>query len=261
MKVVIFCGGQGMRIREYSDKIPKPLIPVGGNVPILINIMKYYSFFGHKEFILCLGYMSDVIKDYFVNYKEYKANNFVLKGNNKKIELLDSDMDDWTITFVDTGINVNIGTRLYKVKEFLDNDECFLASYGDVLTDINQNEMIEKFTKAKKVASFVASKPSQTYHVTSIDENDIVKDIYPMRTSNIWINGGFFVLHREIFNYMEYGEELVEEPFRRLIHEKKLMAYPYKGFWASMDTFRDKQMLDNMYQQGNTPWMVWKNSV
>ena len=259
MKVVIFCGGEGMRIREYSDKVPKPLIPVGSNTPILINIMKYYAHFGHKDFILCLGHKSEAIKDYFVKYEQYKTNNFVLKGNNKNIELLNSDMDDWTITFVDTGINVNIGTRLQKVKKFLADDKMFLASYGDVLTDISIDKMIKKFQHDNKIASFVACKPSQTYHVTSLDENDVVQDIFPMKTSNIWINGGFFILRKEIFNYMERGEELVEEPFQRLIKEKKLRAYPYNGFWASMDTFKDKQILDNLYKRGDTPWMVWKS--
>jgi glucose-1-phosphate cytidylyltransferase len=256
MKVVIFCGGQGMRIREYSEKIPKPLIPIG-NTPILLNIMKYYSYFGHKEFILCLGHMGDVIKDYFVNYKEYKSNNFVLKGNGGDVDLLSSDIHDWTITFVDTGVNVNIGTRLQKVKPFLKDEETFFATYGDALTDLDLNLMLDSFNKNNKTASFLACKPSQSYHIVSLKSNNDVEDISPMKTSDLWINGGFFILRKEIFDAMESGDELVEEPFKRLIRKNMLAAHPFTGFWASMDTFKDKQTLDNLYKKGEAFWEVW----
>jgi len=258
MKVVIFCGGQGMRIREYSEKIPKPLIPVGNNTPILLNIMKYYAFLGHKEFILALGYKSEVIKEYFVNYKEYESNNFIMKGNKGDIELLNTDLDDWKITFVDTGINANIGTRLQHIKTFIGDDDIFLASYGDCLTNINLNPVIEDFSKSNKIATFLAGRPSQSYHIVKMDDNNQINDIVPMKFSNLWINGGFFILRRQIFDYIEEGEELVEEPFKRLLRENKLSVYTYDGFWASMDTFKDKQILDAIYFNGGAPWEIWK---
>ncbi len=257
MKVVIFCGGKGMRIRDYSDRVPKPLVPIGYDTPILINIMKYYAFFGHKEFILCLGYQGNVIKDYFVNFKEYKSNDFVLKGNSGKIELFNSDLDDWKITFIDTGLNSNIGTRLRLVKHLID-DEIFLASYGDCLTDVDLNTLIENFRKENAVASFVAARPFQSYHIVQMNEVGKIMGILPMNSSNLWINGGFFIMRNQIYDYINENEELVEEPFQRLLSEEKLLAYPYEGFWASVDTFKDKQILDEMYLNGNTLWEVWK---
>lgn len=249
-----------MRIREYSDKVPKPLIPVGNSTPILVNIMKYYAHFGHTDFVLALGYMGEAIKDYFVNYKEYKSNNFILKGNTGKIELLNSDLDEWKITFVETGINSNIGTRLRLLKPFIGNDDIFLASYGDCLTDLDLNPIIEDFSKNDAVASFLACRPFQSYHIVNLDEDSKIKDILPMRSSHLWINGGFFILRRRIFDYMEEGDELVEEPFKRLLNENKLAAHPYEGFWASMDTFKDKQILDEMYLKGEAPWEVWNRT-
>ncbi len=258
MKVVLFCGGQGMRIREYSERVPKPLIPVGNNTPILVNIMKYYAHFGHTDFILALGYMGEAIKDYFVDYKEYKSNNFILKGNTGNMELLNTDLDDWKITFVDTGINSNIGTRLQFVKDFIGSDKIFLASYGDCLTDIELNPIIEQFSRTNMIACFLACRPFQSYHIVDLDGDSKIVDILPMRSSHLWINGGFFVLRNEIFDYMEEGDELVEKPFKRLLKEKRLSAHPYEGFWASMDTFKDKQILDEMYLKGDARWEVWK---
>lgn len=257
MKVVLFCGGLGMRLREYSDKVPKPMVPIGYR-PILWNIMKYYAHYGHKDFILCLGHQADVIKNYFVNYDETISNDFVFKKGGKNIDLLSTDIDDWTITFVDTGINSNIGMRLMKVKEHLEGEEVFLANYSDGLTDLNLEEMTSWFeNQTDKVASFVAHQPTHSFHVVKREEDGLVKSISHIGSSGLYINTGYFILRKEIFDYMEYGDELVNQPFQRLIKKKKLVSWDHQGFWASMDTYKDKQTLDEAYAQGKAPWEVW----
>lgn len=256
MKVVLFCGGLGARIREYSDAVPKPMIPIGYR-PLLWHVMKYYAHYGHKDFILCLGYKGDVIKNYFLKYDECVSNNFVLSNGGKQLQLLNSDIHDWNITFVDTGLPSNIGQRLKAVEPYLQGEAMFLANYSDGLTDQPLPEHIAHFEKRKKVGSFLAVPPPQSYHVVSF-EGDEVKGIAPINQAGIWINGGFFVFRSEIFDYLKEGEELVDQPFKRLIQKNQLLAHPYEGFFACMDTFKDKQRLEDLYTSGNAPWEVWK---
>jgi glucose-1-phosphate cytidylyltransferase len=256
MKVVLFCGGLGMRLREYSDAIPKPMVTVGYR-PILWHVMKYYAHYGHKDFILCLGYKADIIKNYFLNYDECVSNNFVLSNGGKKLQLLNSDIHDWNITFLDTGIASNIGQRLMAVQPYLEGESVFLANYSDGVSDLPLPEYLRHFRDRGKVASFVSVRPPHSYHIVSAD-GDVVNQIQHINKSSIRINGGFFVLRTDIFDYMKSGEELVEEPFQRLIDEEQLIAYPYNGFWASMDTFKDKQQLEDLYTRGEAPWEVWK---
>lgn len=257
MKVVLFCGGQGMRLREYSEKIPKPMVPIGYR-PILWKIMKYYAHFGHKDFILCLGHKADTIKKYFVEYDETISNDFVFTQGGKNIEMLNTDINDWRITFVDTGISSNIGMRLMKVREHLEGEEMFLANYSDGLSDLDLNKMIKWFSSQKdKVASFVAYQPTQSFHVVTREDGGIVKNISHIGNSGLYVNTGYFVLRKDIFDYIEWGDELVSEPFQRLISEKKLTSWEHKGFWASMDTYKDKQTLDEAHSKGNAPWEVW----
>jgi glucose-1-phosphate cytidylyltransferase len=256
MKVVLFCGGLGTRMRDYSETIPKPMVPIGYR-PIIWHVMKYYAHYGHKDFILCLGYKADVIKNYFRNYDECVSNDFVLSGGGKKLELLNSDIDDWRITFVDTGLNSNIGMRLKAVEKHLQTEEVFLANYTDGLSDVDLDDIVEKFLNSKSLASFVSVKPKASFHMVTVDEEGIVKSIEHIAKCGARINGGFFVLRREIFQYMREGEELVEEPFRRLIGAGRLSSYAHDGFWACMDTFKEMQQLDDLYGRGNAPWMVW----
>ncbi len=258
MKVVLFCGGQGIRLREYSDQVPKPMVNVGYR-PILWNIMKYYAHFGHKDFILCLGYKADYIKNYFLNYDETLSNDFVFKNSGKEIELQNSDIHDWKITFVDTGLNTNIGTRLLKVKEYLKDDEVFLANYSDGVTDLNLPAMINWFNEKKdKIAAFMSYQSFQSFHFVDKDEDGTVNKISQTGSSSLLVNTGFFILRNKIFDYMEYGDELVDQPFKRLINEKRLISWEHKGFWISMDTFKDKRTIDDIYERGNPPWEVWK---
>jgi glucose-1-phosphate cytidylyltransferase len=258
MKVVLFCGGQGTRLREYSETIPKPMVKIGYR-PILWNVMRYYAHFGIKDFILALGYKGDVIKNYFVNYDETISNDFVYMRGGREIELLASDIDDWRITFVDTGMHSNIGMRLLKVREHLEGEEVFMANYADGLTDLDLSVMIDGFaSRPEMVGSFMMYRPTDSFHVVQAEPCGLVKSIHPISKSKMWYNTGYFLLRPEIFDYMNYGEELVEEPFQRLITERRLWAYNHEGFWQSMDTFKDKMLLDELESKGNTYWEVWK---
>ena len=257
MKVVLFCGGLGMRLKEYSENIPKPMVNIGYR-PILWYIMKYYAHYGHKDFILCLGHGGDVIKNYFLNYNECLSNNFVLSNGCKEVKLLNRDIHDWTITVVDTGLNSNIGQRLRAVEKYMEKDEVFFANYADGLTDLPLKDYIEYFVKRNKIAGFLSVKPRQSFHVVAMKNDEEVAEIQHISRSGIWVNGGYFIFKREIFNYINDGEELVNEPFQRLIKGGQLVTYRYDGFWVGMDTFKDKQLLDDMYARGDTPWEVWK---
>jgi len=257
MKVVLFCGGEGIRLRDYSDQIPKPMITIGYR-PILWNIMKYYATHGHKDFILCLGYRADVIKNYFLHYDETISNDFVYAKGGRNIELVNSDIEDWKITFVDTGMNATIGMRLMKVREYLKDEKMFLANYSDGLTDLHLPDMIEWFEKEKeKTAAFMAYQPTQSFHIVQRGDDGVVNKISHIGSSGLHINTGYFIFRSEIFDSMEYGDDLVDQPFNRLIKRNKLIAWEHKGFWASMDTFKDKKNLDDIYAQGNAPWEVW----
>lgn len=258
MKVVLFCGGLGMRLRDYSDSIPKPMAEIGYR-PILWHIMKYYAHFGHKDFILCLGYRGDVIKNYFLNYNECVSNDFVLTKGSRDPKLLNRDIDDWTISFVDTGLSSNIGQRLRAVRKHLEGEEVFMANYADGLTDLHLPDLIRRFRERDKTAIFAAVKPKYSFHVVSIKDEDQVSGIQHLTNSGLWINGGFFVFKKEIFDYFSGDEELVEEPFQRLIAKGELITYKHDGFWASMDTFKDMQHLVDLYQKGHAPWQVWNS--
>jgi glucose-1-phosphate cytidylyltransferase len=257
MKVVLFCGGLGMRLRDYSD-LPKPLVDVGER-PILWHLMRYYAHYGHKEFILCLGHGAQRIKDYFLQYDECSTNDFVLSQGGSKVELLNTDIDDWTITFVDTGASSLIGERLRQVERFLGDDEYFLANYADGLSDLPLDEYVEDFVARDKTACFLSVPAPHTFHIVHADEENHVTQMEHVSRSPVRINAGFFVLRRSIFDVIEPGDELVLEPFDRLIKERELLAVPYDGFWRNMDTFKDKIQLDEIYAAGSPPWKVWNH--
>ncbi|HMA54427.1 MAG TPA: sugar phosphate nucleotidyltransferase, partial [Acidobacteriota bacterium] len=237
--------------------IPKPMVQIGYR-PILWNVMRYYAHFGHKEFILCLGHRGDLIKKYFVNYDECVSNDFVLTRGGKDLDLLSSDIDEWKITFVDTGMNANIGQRLCAVRKYLEGDDVFLANYADGLTDLDFSAYLDRFLAKDKVASFLAVKPTQSFHVVTIKNHSQVASISPLGESGIWINSGYFIFRKEIFKYIREGEELVKEPFRRLIAAKKIMTHKHEGFWMAMDTFKDKLFFDEMVAKDDVPWEVWR---
>lgn len=257
MKVVLFCGGLGTRLRDYSRDVPKPLVPIGHR-PILWHVMKYYAHFGHKDFILCLGYMGDLIKQYFLSGQGSIADDFVLSDGGKTIELVKSDSADWRITCIDTGLRTSIGTRLKLVEPYLAGEEMFFANYTDGLTNMPLGQQLAAFRESGKTGCFMASRPSQTFHVVSFRDNDSsVESIRYVKDCDIWINSGYFIFTKDIFKYIDKGEDLVLEPFQRLIADDQLMAYKYEPFWA-MDTFKEQQELTDMVMEGNAPWQVWQ---
>jgi glucose-1-phosphate cytidylyltransferase len=256
MKVVLFCGGLGMRMRDYTEIVPKPMVTIG-NKPILWYLMKYYAHFGYKDFILCLGYKSEVIKRFFLEYKEAVANDFVFSQGGNRIQLLNTDIQDWKITFVDTGLASNIGQRLMAVKNYLQGQDIFLANYSDGLTDLHLPKMLAYFRGQNRTACLLSVRSSQRFHVVEAAKNGLVTNIKNIGQSNLRINGGFYILKNDIFDHLKKGEDLVDEPFMRLIKKKQLSAYAYDGFWAAMDTFKDRQFFEEIYSRGETPWEVW----
>jgi glucose-1-phosphate cytidylyltransferase len=259
MKVVLFCGGAGMRLRGYADDVPKPMVQIG-NRPILWHLMKYYAHFGHKDFILCLGYQGNAIKDYFLHYDESVSNDFVWSNGGKQVQFLNRDIDDWTITFAETGATSNIGQRLKAVESHLHGEDMFFANYGDGLSDAPLPAVLDTFQRSKAVASLLLVQPTASFDLVKAGPEGMVNEICPLTSSDTWINGGFFVLRKEIFRYIQPGEELVREPFQRLIQKQALLAYKYTGFWQCMDTFKDKQRLEEL-NQGGAPWKVWNHGA
>lgn len=254
MQVVLFCGGLGTRIREYSEAVPKPMIPVGHR-PILWHLMKSYSQHGHNDFLLCLGFKGDVIKNFFLRQRPEDSNDCIVSEGGRKIELIGQPEEAWRVTLIDTGMWRSVGERLWAVRHHI-HDEIFLANYSDGLSDVDLGPMIQHFRASRKVACFLAVHPPLLYHLAQFDERGAVRSLKTANTSDLWINGGFFVFRREIFDYMRDGEDLVVEPFERLIREGKLMAYRHEGFWQSMDNMKDRQIFEDLILSGRTPWLL-----
>jgi glucose-1-phosphate cytidylyltransferase len=257
VKVVLFCGGFGTRLREHSETVPKPMIPLGYR-PILWHVMKYYAHYGHTEFILTLGYQADVIKSFFLDYEEAVSNDFVMSGSGRQIDYVSTDLDDWRITFADTGIYSTVAERLQAVRPYLGDDEVFLANYADGLTDLPLDEYVDGFLRSDDIAKMLLVQPPLTYHSVATDAEGSVTGIEPIADSDLWINGGYYVMRSEIFDYMEPGDDIPLEVFSRLLEAGRLSTEKYRGFWAPMDTFKDKMRLDEMVSAGDAPWEVWK---
>ncbi|MFT4124629.1 MAG: glucose-1-phosphate cytidylyltransferase [Gordonia sp. (in: high G+C Gram-positive bacteria)] len=258
MKVVLFCGGYGMRMRNSPvDDIPKPMQMVGPR-PLIWHVMRYYAHFGHKDFILCLGYGARHIKDYFLSYNEAESNDFVLRGGD--VQLLGSDISDWSITFVDTGLETRIGERLRRVAHLLDGEGHFLANYADVLTDAPLDAMIDEVKTAGAAASMVVVRPVSTFHCVDVDDSGMASAITPVSEFPIWENGGFFVLTPEVFDHIPENGCLVEDACTALAARGRLYAYRLDGFWKSADTFKERAELDQRYAAGDRPWMVWEDA-
>ena len=257
MKVVLFCGGAGMRLRGYSEDVPKPMVTVGAR-PILWHVMKYYAHHGHKDFIICLGYKGSAIKNYFLEYEESVSNDFVFSQGGRQLEFMQRDIDDWRITFVDTGPRSTIGDRLRLIEPHLDGDDIFLASYSDGLTDHPLPQMIDEFSRRDAYASFLSVQPAtSSLDTVQLGKDDLVTSIRCMKDADIWVNGGYFILRKDVFRYLNPGEEFVYEPMQRMITEGKVWSPRYSGFWQCMDTFKDKQILDELEASGRAPWCVW----
>lgn len=259
MKVVLFCGGYGMRMRNTADDlVPKPMQLVGPR-PLIWHVMRYYAHFGHTDFVLCLGYGAQHIKNYFLNYHETESNDFVIRGG--EVELLGADMREWSITFVDTGLESAIGERLRRVRPYLDGDEYFLANYADVLSDAPMNDVIDRVRETGAAASMLLVPPQSSFHCVDVDGADKVTGIIPVSEFPIWENGGYFVLTQEVFDHLPPGGDLVADACTALSKEGKLLGYKHSGFWKPADTFKERADLDAAYARGERPWMVWKAPV
>jgi len=256
MKVVLFCGGLGMRMRDGVSSGPKPMAMIGER-PMLWHVMRYYAHFGHSDFVLCLGYGASYVKDFFLNYDETRSNDFVLERGDRNAKLFKTDISDWRITFVDTGLNSPIGERLRRVQRFVQDEPMFLANYADVFTNAPLTEMIARFEASRAVASLLAVPPTSSHHVVDIAEDGLISKVTPMQDLLQWENGGYFVLRPEIFDHLNEGEDLVENAIVRLVPQGRVLAYPWKGYWSPADTVKERAQLEEMYRQGNCPWMIW----
>ncbi|MFI9508156.1 glucose-1-phosphate cytidylyltransferase [Nocardia sp. NPDC052566] len=255
MKVVLFCGGYGMRMRNGSDDtVPKPMQMVGPR-PLIWHVMRYYAHYGHKDFILCLGYGGNHIKDYFLTYQEERSNDFVIRRG--RVELLQADISDWTITFVDTGIESSIGERLRRVREHVAGEEYFLANYADVLTDAPLDRIVSGFAASGAAAAMTIVPPQSSFHCVDVNSAGEIKTITPVSQMRIWENGGYFVLTQDVFALLPPGGCLVEDACGALAAEGRLFGYQHLGFWKPADTFKERAELDEGYRRGDRPWMVW----
>jgi len=248
-KVVIFCGGEGTRIRELSEKIPKPLISIDGE-PIIMHIMKHYAKYGIKDFILCLGYKKSMFKDHFIRRSNIGDGDLSIL-NGKVIKEHDTKMLDWNVTLIDTGENSCIGERLLEVKKHLINEEHFFVTYGDALSDVNPLESLDVLRSNKSlVASITGVAPNHSFHLIKSDESGMVADIYDTKKSDVWVNGGFMCMTPLIFDYLNPGEELVVEAFARLIEKDKLHVINHHGYFYAMDTYKDYLELTKVFESG-----------
>lgn len=256
MKVVLFCGGLGMRMREGAASAPKPMAMIGDR-PLLWHVMRYYAHFGHTDFVLCLGYGAAAVKDYFLHYDETLSNDFTLAKGGRDVQLFSSDITDWNITFIDTGLHASIGERLMRVRRHVENEPMFLANYADTLTDAPLPDMIERFRASQATASLLAVPVQSTHHVIDITDGDEVTRVRPIRELMQWENGGYFVLRPEIFDVLREGEDMVPHGFERLLPERRLMAQRFTGFWRAADTFKDRAELEDLFNSARCPWMLW----
>jgi len=259
MRVVLFCGGQGLRMRGATGGgVPKPMVPLGGR-PLLWHVMRYYAHWGHKDFILCLGHGGEAIKEYFVAREGWRSGDFVLNPGREPEPLGRDDARGWRIAFVDTGAEANIGERLLAVRPHLRGDETFLANYSDGLTDYPLPELIEDARTRGSVGAFLAARPNSSFHFVEQEADGTVLGIRPVEETPLRVNGGFFVFDRDIFDHIRPGEDLVEAPFARLAEKRLLLAHRYDGFWRCCDTPKDLRALEGMLARGGAaPWELWR---
>ena len=270
MKVVIFCGGRGTRLREAGENTPKPMALIGDR-PILWHLMRYYAHFGHTDFVLCLGYGAAEIRNYFlaqrgalpttIPYRRGESESAGAGAAEREGEgaCVTVDNREWHIAFADTGEDASIGQRLFAARKYVEQETDFLANYADGLSDLPLPVFIDRFRAAGKVANFVAVRPSLTQHFVSAGADGVVRTIQPATETNLRVNGGYFLFRREIFDYMREGEELVQQPFQRLIAAGELFACPHDGWFGCMDTFKEKQQLNDDYAGGRAQWELWRD--
>jgi glucose-1-phosphate cytidylyltransferase len=257
LKVVLFCGGLGLRMREGAADAPKPMTMIGDR-PLLWHVMRYYAHFGHTDFVLCLGHGSAAVKAFFLNYDEAVSNDFTFRGRDRSLRLFSSDITDWTITFVDTGPEATIGERLMRVREQVQGEELFLANYADTLTDAPLPTMIDQFRAGSAVVSLLAVRPTSSHHLVDMDASGLVSMVSAARQRPVWENGGYFVMRPAVFDELRAGEDLVPHAVNRLAERAQVTAYPYSGFWRAVDTFKDRAEMEQLHARRRCPWMLWE---
>lgn len=255
MKVVLFCGGYGMRMREGVEDVPKPMAIVGDR-PLIWHVMRYYAHFGHKEFILCMGYGARHITRYFLDYEETRSNDFVLDAG--EVHPFSTDIADWKITFCNTGLNTPIGERLRQVTSHLGQDPMFLANYADVLTDAPLDRIVDRFATSDALASLLAVPPQSSFHVVHSGPDDVITRIESVANLPLRENGGYFVFRRELLGHLDHGADLVGDTLTALAAKGKVICYPYDGFWLPADTVKERVMLDRVATVHPAPWEVWR---
>lgn len=258
MKVVILCGGKGLRLLSETENIPKPLVEIGDK-PILWHIMKIYSHYGYKDFILCIGDKGNKIKDYFMRHDRWEDVDFTINLKDRdKINLHgEVEQENWNITFADTGIETNTGGRVKKIEKYINEDEFFLT-YGDGVCDININELYSFHKKHNKIMTMTCVMPQSPFGIININEQNLVQSFHEKPQADFWVNGGFFVCNKKIFDYLEQNSIMEVETLPKLIKEKELMAYRYNKFWQCMDTLKHVQLLNEMWDSRKAEWKIWK---
>ena len=256
MKAVILAGGLGTRLREETEFRPKPMVEIGGR-PILWHIMKILSTQGINEFIICLGYKGDQIKDFFLNY-EARTNDITVKigSNESTIQHFSNNSENWSVTLVDTGISTLTGARLFQINKFVGTDR-FLCTYGDGLANLQVNELISFHKSHGKLATITAVRPVSRFGSMQIDKNDLVTEFIEKPRVEKWVNGGFFIFEPEIFNYLDPLTSLEKEPLEKLVRKGELKSFKHEGFWQPMDTYRESKELNELWEKNQAPWKVW----
>lgn len=256
MQVVLLAGGMGTRLREETEYRPKPMVEIGGR-PILWHIMKNFSMQGFNEFVICLGYKGDEIKDYFLNY-ESRASDITLSLGSKTVRSLHniSDESDWKITLANTGLLTPTGGRISKIRQYISGDR-FLCTYGDGLANVDVNELLKFHDSHGRIATLTSVQPTNRFGAVEFDQNGLVTKFLEKPKSESWINGGFFVFDRRIFNYLNDDSILEQTPLEKLVEEEQLMAYKHSKFWQPMDTYRETIELNKIWNDGRAPWKNW----
>lgn len=260
MKVVILAGGLGTRISEESGTRPKPMIEIG-DMPIIWHIMKIYSYYGFNEFIVCCGYKSHVIKDFFANYFLYKSDvTFDYQGDNQ-LETHDCEIEPWKVTLAETGVENMTGSRIKQIQKYIPEGESFMLTYGDGVSDVDISALVEHHKKHGKIATMTAVQPPAKFGVLDIDADSMILDFKEKPESDAgWINGGFMVLNYDVFRYIDEEPMRIfeQEPLESLAKDRELSAFRHRGFWLPMDTLRDKNTLERLWNSGQAPWKIWK---
>jgi glucose-1-phosphate cytidylyltransferase len=259
MKTVILCGGFGTRIRDVADDIPKPMIPIGG-LPILWHIMKYYSMYKNDNFVLCLGYKSNSIKNFFLNYTTSTRDFTLHLGRESSIDYhTDFEESDWTVTLAETGQKTMTGGRVNRIRKYVENEDCFMLTYGDGVGNINIDELIKFHKSHGKTITLTGVRPPGRFGELELDEYQVTGFNEKPQVAGGLINGGFFICNKNIFDYMAGDDSLVfeQEPMKKLVEAGELMVYKHNGFWQPMDTYRDYTLLNDLFNKGAAPWKIW----